>query len=540
MTLRMDRRLLIKTGTFGLAALVSLPGAAALLTARGFTHGVASGEPTGTSVLLWTRYVADSSTRLRCEVAEDAGFRSVAGGGEVEARGESDHCAKLVVDGLSPDRWYYYRFIAADGTMSPVGRTRTLPVGDVSRFGIGLFSCSNMPFGYFNAYAHAAARADLDLMVHVGDYLYEYRHGYYPALKDALPGRLAQPGHEMVTLADYRLRHASYRADPDLQRLHQNFPMIAQWDDHEFTNDAWEGGAENHQPETEGDWETRKAIAERVYNEWMPVSGKRYDSYQVGSLATLFKPETRIEGRSKQLVLAEALKGRGDLAKALAEFRDGPWSAPERTLMGQAQEAWLYDGIARSAKAGTRWQVLAQQLVMGAVRFPEIAADWVPSSAPEMVRNRTLAGVAASKAGLPFNFDAWDGYPAARSRLLSRALEADANLVVLSGDSHNAWGNNLVEGGRAAGVEFAGHSVTSPGFEAYVPHIAPKDVAGALRATNPNLVFSNTSQRGYVSLELTPDAVTGTWHFLQGIRTSTTALASHHRMQVRHGARTLA
>lgn len=538
MTFQIDRRLLIKAGALGLAAL-PLPGMAAILTARGFTHSVASGEPSAKSVLLWTRYVGNSDTRLRCEVAEDENFQRVAGGGEVEARGEADHCAKLVVDGLRPDRWYFYRFIAPDGTKSPVGRTRTLPEGDTARFGIGLFSCSNLPFGWFNAYAHAADRKDLDLIVHVGDYLYEYPVGTYPSAKDALPERIIQPNHEMVTLADYRLRHAAYRADPDLQRLHQLFPMIAQWDDHELTNDAWENGAENHQPEKEGDWSARKAVAERVYREWMPVSDRRYDSYQIGSLATLFKPETRITGRTKPLELKEALDGRGDLAKALVEFRDGPWSAQERTLMGLEQERWLYDGLARSAAGGTRWQILAQQLVMGEVRLPLQAADWVPADAPEKVRQRTAAGVAASKAGLPFNFDAWDGYPAARSRLLNQVLESGGNLVVLSGDSHNAWGNNLMEAGRAAGVEFAGHSVTSPGFEAYVPHIAPADVAKALRETNPGLVFSDTSRRGYVSLMLTPEAVTGEWHFLAGIRTRTTALAASHRMMVRHGARVL-
>lgn len=543
MTVSIDRRLLIKASALGLGAL-SIPGAAAILAARGFSHGIASGEPSANSVLLWTRFVAANDTKLRCEVASDIGFTKVVGGGDVIAKGEADHTAKLTVTGLQPGQWYFYRFIAPDGSISQIGRTRTLPQGDVSRFGIGLFSCSNLPFGWFNAYAHAAQRKDLDLMVHCGDYIYEYPVGTYPAAKEALPGRLIQPSHEIVTLADYRLRHASYRLDPDLQDLHRMFPMIAQWDDHELANDAYENGAENHQPESEGDWATRKAIAERVYREWMPVSDAPYSTYQIGTLATLFRPETRITGRNKQLELSEALAGRGDIAKALAEFRDGPWSAKDRTVMGMRQEKWLYDGFAASTKAGTGWQILAQQIVMGSGRFPAQAANWVPSTAPDYVRARTMAGIAASRAGLPFNLDAWDGYPAARTRLYEAALAADANMVVLSGDSHNAWGYNLGDtdtGGKMqrAGVEFAGHSVTSPGFEAYVPNIAPADVAKALQDTNRDLVFCDTSRRGYVSIAITPDDVTGAWHFMEGIRTRDTALSETRRMRVRKGQRLL-
>lgn len=543
MTFPIDRRLLIKGSMLGLGAL-AIPGAAAVLSESGFTHGVASGEPSASSVLLWTRFVAANDTRLRCEVAADSRFTNVIGGGDLTARGEADHTAKLTVTGLRPGQWYFYRFIAPDGSMSTVGRTRTLPDGDVARFGLALFSCSNLPFGWFNAYGHVAQRSDVDLVVHCGDYLYEYPVGTYPSAKDALPGRLVQPSSEMVTLADYRLRHACYRLDPDLQRLHALFPMIAQWDDHELTNDAWENGAENHQPETEGDWATRKAVAERVYREWMPVSEAAYSSYEIGSLATLFRLETRVTGRTKQLELSDALAGRGDMAKALAEFRDGPWSAADRSLMGKTQEKWLYDGLAASTRKGTAWQIIAQQLVMGNGRFPAQAIDWVPASAPDYVRQRTEAGVAASSAGLPYNLDAWDGYPAARTRLYEAALAADANMVVLSGDSHNAWGYDLGDKGSngkriATGVEFAGHSVTSPGFEAYVPAVAPADVAKALKDTNPDLIFSDTSRRGYVSLEISPATVTGAWHFMADIRSRSTALAETRQMRVRKGQRTL-
>jgi alkaline phosphatase D len=545
MSFTIDRRLLIKASVLGLGAL-SIPGAAQILAARGFTHGVASGEPRANSVLLWTRYVGSGDSRIRAEIATDASFVKVVAGGEVTAGADADYTAKIIVAGLEPDRWYFYRFVAPDGRISRTGRTRTLPQGDVSRFGIALFSCSNMPFGWFNAYGHAAMRDDIDLVIHCGDYLYEYDRGHYPSLEETVPGRVIEPANEMVTLADYRLRYASYRLDPDLQALHAAFPMIAQWDDHELANDAYKDGAENHQPDKEGDWSVRRAAAEKVYREWMPVSDALYDSVQIGALATIFRPETRITARNKQLSVSEAVAGRGDLAKALADFRDGAWSAQDRTLMGADQEKWLFDGLAASKKNGTAWQILAQQVIMGYGRFPTNAADWVPSNAPDIVR-KTLAGaVAASQAGLPYNMDSWDGYPAARNRLYDAALAADADLVVLSGDSHNAWGYNLGERGPGqgggkdrVGVEFAGHSVTSPGFEAYAKGVPPADIARALRVVNPGMAFCDSSQRGYVSLQVTPQQVAGSWHFIKDIRTRTTALASTHSMTVQRGAKLL-
>ena len=535
----MDRRQLILAGMYGLGAL-SVPGVASILHARGFTHGVASGEPGPESVLLWTRYVDTQNVRLRVEIAEDTGFRRLAGGGEVMAEAERDHTARITLAGLEPGRWYYYRFIAPDGTLSPVGRTRTLPVGAVSRFGIGLFSCSNLPFGWFNAYAHACERSDLDLIVHVGDYLYEYPVGSYPDAASALPGRLIQPSHEIVNLADYRLRYAAYRADPDLQRLHQSYPTITQWDDHELTNDAWVDGAENHQPETEGDWSVRKATAIRVYREWMPVSDDYWRSYPIGDLATLFKLETRITGRSAPLELEAALKGRDDLPRALKEFRDGALNDPARTLLGETQQNWLTAAIKDSVKGGRRWQILAQQIVMGQLQLPTEVGNWVPADAPEVFRRRVQAGIAAARAGLPFNFDSWGGFPVERERLLSAAQMAGANVITLSGDSHNAWAQNLTADGRAAGVEFATHSVTSPGFEFLTRGIDPKEVAGAMMSTNAGRAYADTSQRGYTSVMLGPDAAIGQFHFLKTIRERSTELAATRRFRVAREQRTLA
>lgn len=531
----MDRRLLIKLGTAGLAAL-SLPGAAAAMMAQGFTHGVASGEPGANSVLLWTRYASASDTRLTAEMSDSADFARIVAGGSVTAAGDRDHIAKISVDGLEAGRWYYYRFVAPDGTASPIGRTRTLPEGPTSAFTLGLFSCSNLPFGWFNAYGHAAARGDIDLIVHSGDYLYEYPVGTYPSATEALPDRLIQPGHEIVALADYRLRYAAYRSDPDLQRLHQLFPMIAQWDDHEIANDAWKGGAENHQAD-EGDWIARVAAAERAYREWMPVADTRWRHYQIGDLATIFLPETRLTGRDKPFDLGDILRGTRDVAATLKQFAEGAYRAPERQLLGADQEEWLFGGLAASVKAGTRWQVCAQQIIMGAIFSPPEARGWFGADQPDYVQRRVEVSQLAARAGLPFNLDAWDGYPAARSRLLGAAQAAGADLVTLSGDSHNAWAFDLSHDGRPTGVEIAGHSVSSPGFEAYTPGISDAARVNALRAVSPQLKWANTADRGYVSVSLTPDRVIANWHSVETVRTRSPALKASHSMTVRRGRR---
>ena len=531
----MDRRLLIKLGTAGLAAL-SLPGTAHAMMAQGFTHGVASGEPGPNSVLLWTRYAAANDSALTAELSESADFARIVGGGSVTATGDRDHIAKIVVDGLEPGRWYFYRFIAPDGTKSLTGRTRTLPQGPTSAFNLALVSCSNLPFGWFNAYGHAAARQDIDLVVHVGDYLYEYAPGRYPSAKLAVAGRLVQPDHEIVSLADYRLRYAAYRSDPDLARLHQLFPMIAQWDDHEFANDTWKGGAENHDPD-EGEWTVRAAAAERVYREWMPVADSRWRHYQVGDLATIFLPETRITGRDKQVEVDDIIRGQSDPAAALKAYAEGAYRDPARQLMGAEQEKWLFDGLAASTRAGTRWQVCAQQVVMGSLFTPPQAQGWFGATMADEVRRRVEAAQLAAKAGLPLNLDGWDGYPAARARLLAAAQRADADFVTLSGDSHNGWAFDLSEGGKPAGIEIGGHSVTSPGFENYTPGISEEARVGALLGSSPQLKWANTRDRGYVSVAMTRDKVTANWHSVESIRERSLALKDTHGMTVRRGKR---
>ena len=509
-----DRRALLKLGVAG-AGLAALPASlrAQMLPSRGFTHDVASGDPGHDAVLLWTRFVGMGPAMLRVEVAEEPGFGRIVARGEGSADPASDWCCKIRVGGLVPGRWYFYRFTGPDGSVSPVGRTRTLPQGKLDRFNIAVFSCANKPFGYFNAYGHAAARADIDLIVHVGDYLYEYKRGEYPSLEESVSGRTIVPTTEIIALDDYRARYADYRTDPNLLALHRNFPMISIWDDHEFANDAWKDGAENHQPD-EGPWEERKAHAKQAYHEWLPVAGRSYNSYQIGDLVSMLVLDTRVEGRDKQLDLAPALKGGKD---GLIAFRDGAWSDPKRTLMGFEQEAWTARELKASTHGRTRWQLLAQQIVMGSILTPKSAATWLAPDAGKRAQGYVQAGIAAAAVGLPQNLDSWGGYFPARERLLSNAQEADANLVVVSGDSHNAWACDLKHGGKPAGVEFAGQSVTSPGFES----VLKADVAtirAGLTGASPELKWCDTANRGYLTVSFTREVVRSDWVFMATVR----------------------
>ncbi|WEK42160.1 MAG: alkaline phosphatase D family protein [Candidatus Sphingomonas colombiensis] len=537
MVVHIDRRSLVLGAGLGLGAL-ALPrsGLAQLLGAQGFTHNVASGEPGPDSMLLWTRYVPNAGEgiiRLDAEVALDPDFAKVVARGTVRTGAYRDWTAKVTIDGLSPGTVYWYRFVAPDGGKSPAGRTKTLPQGKVSRFGLAVFSCSNLPNGWFNAYAHAAERNDLDLWLHVGDYFYEYGEPS-PRPADLLAGRIVEPDHEILSIADYRLRYACYRADPDLQRLHQMAPMVALWDDHESANDSWEGGAQNHQPATEGDWNARRAAAIQVYREWMPVSDEPWKAYPIGALATLYRTESRLLARTKQADIGAALRDANPDA-ALKAFRDGEWQDPSATMLGTTQESWLAHAFKANART-TAWQLVGMGTIMGRTVMPRDAAGWLRSGASERKLASFRDNIRAAALGLPMWMDRWDGYPAARARLLRSAQAADADLVMLSGDSHNAWAYALEEGGKPAGVEFAGQAVTSNGMEGEMG-VDPAVVARGFVAANPELKWADTSRRGYMMIEVTPSRVTGDWLFMQTIKSRTTALAGTHRMFVERGRR---
>jgi alkaline phosphatase D len=538
MSFIINRRALMATAGFGIGGLL-LPGGAAmaqaLLGLTGFTHNVASGEPGPDSVLLWTRYVSATGgpSKVRVEISETQDFAKIAGGGQMVTGPWRDHTVKITVDNLAPGKWHWFRFIAPDGSMSPVGRTKTLPVGKTAKFNIAIFSCSNLGFGEFNAYGHAAARDDIDLVLHMGDYIYEYgRGGYDGGAKFA--ARIF-PADEILTLADYRLRYASYRADKQLQALHANFPMIPNTDDHEGTNDMWEGGAQNHQAD-EGDWTNRKNAAMQVWREWLPVGETPWKEYPIADLATYFRTDTRAVARSKPYFTGDFMRA-ADPAKALAEFRDGAWRDPAMTMLGTEQESWLFKAIARNKST---WAVVGSGTNMGYNYTPDQAMDWFPKDAPESRKNFVRNGLAAAKAGLPYNLDNWGGYPVARSRLLGAAQRADANLVVVTGDSHNGWAFDLPEGGKPAGVEFGGHSVSSPGFENSTQGTDPAVIArGLVERSKDELRWVDTSNRGYMHMTLTQQAATNEWVFMQTVKDVSMATKPGHRMKVRAGRKVL-
>ncbi len=493
-------------------------------------------------MLLWTRYVGEADTTLEWQVSETQDFNNPVSEGQVKASPNRDWCAKAIASGLAPNRWYFFRFVAPDGTVSPIGRTRTLPQGPTEKFRMAVFSCSNFGFGWFNSYAHAVEANDCDLAVHLGDYIYEYGKDNYPGPAETNPGRRLNPDTEIVALTDYRLRYATYRADPDLQRLHQVLPMIAVWDDHESANDSWEDGAQNHQPDSEGEWSARKSIAKRVYREWMPVSDEAYATYDVGDLATLFRLDTRLEGRDEQLDLGKVLEGAANpeaAIGALATFKNGDWADPERQLLGAAQEQWLAAGLAASKARGAAWQVLVQQVLMGNLRTPSSIVDGLSDEMPDWIRQRLIAASLASQTGLPANMDAWDGYPAARERALKGALDADANLLVLAGDTHNGWAFELDHQGAKAGVEFGVPGVTSPGLERTLAAVPPADFAAAAVSTNEQLKWANTSQRGYMAVELTPERATTEYRFVDTIKQRSTKLAGTKRISSAAGTHSL-
>jgi len=537
--LRIDRRSLLMTGTLGLGA-YAVPGfaqTAGVASLRGFTHGVASGEPASDSMLLWTRYVPadDKPVHVAVEVAESADFAKVMANGIAITGPWRDWTTKITVSGLRPGTRYFYRFVGPDGSRSPVGRTKTLPDGATRSFKAAIFSCSNMPFGWFNAYAHAAGRDDLDLAIHLGDYFYEYKLGGYPSIKDQV--RPTEPANELIHLVDYRIRYASYRADPDLQALHAKVPWIVQWDDHETANDSWEGGAENHQAD-EGDWSIRRNAALQAYREWMPVSDEPWKTYAIGTLATLFRTETRDLARTEQPDIAPLFKEKDPVA-ALKAFRDGAWMDPAATMMGTQQANWLTHALKQSVKAGQTWQIVGFGTIMGRTVMPEAAMGWLDPGASERAKGYILAGIQAAKVGLPFNYDNWGGYPAERARFLRGAQGAGANLVVISGDSHNGWAYDLGQDGKPAGVEFAGHSVTSNGYESSIK-TDPKVVAAGLVGANPELKWCDTSRRGYMALTITPTKVSNDWLFVDSVKTRSAHAVVGHTATVSRGRNVMA
>jgi len=444
-----------------------------------FRHGVASADPLPDGVLLWTR----CSTTTRAPVAVEWWLGTAPDGtgvvsrGTTEASSDRDHTVHVEVTGLDPATTYWYGFRTGD-VASPTGRTRTAPSanGPVQRLRLGLASCASWPCGYFNAYANLAGR-DLDLVVHVGDYLYENdRMGLTPRAV-----RAHRPAGPLVTLDDYRRRHAQYRTDPDLQALHARHPVLAVWDDHELAGGAWRDGAFDHRPALHGRWDERRAAAVRAYLEWIPVraggsaAGAVHRRIRLGPLADLVMLDTRLAGRDRP----------ADNGKAVLKLGN-----PDRALLGEGQWRWLEGQLVTAARP--RWLLLGNQVVLAPVRALGLAG------------------------GLGVNPSQWDGYPAERERLyrLLRSTGWNADVAVLSGDFHSSWASDL-----PVGAEFVAPSVTT---DAFARTLLPVDAAARpaawwFRTQNRHVRMVELRHHGYVTVDVTPERVQADWWHLATI-----------------------
>jgi alkaline phosphatase D len=524
-----------------------------------FDYGVASGDPLATSVVLWTHArpsdASSVSVPLTWEVSSDAAFQSIVASGQVVADASTGHTAKVDATGLRAGTEYWYRF-RQGSFRSPVGRTRTLPEAGVSQIKLAVFSCSNYPAGRFHAYSDAATRG-AQVALHLGDYIYEYAATGYASSQAAAMGRQSIPAGELLTLDDYRKRHAQYKSDPDSKVLHSAMPMIAVWDDHETANDSWREGAENHDPATEGTWQARRAAALQAYHEWMPIrtgSSREsiYRGFDFGDLVSLHMLDTRLIGRDKQVEFTELLNPATQAAATQT------LSSPTRQILGAAQTTWLQGRLATSPG---KWQILGQQVLMARMEFPVSVlqalnpSDTSPAAqaAGQAAINDYLTAKGKKAAGAPltqaetdlldptknpklgYNLDAWDGYPAAREVLLNTVAQAfagrDRKLVSLAGDTHNAWYSQITAAGFAAaqgglaanalvGVELATPGVTSPGLESYLT-IPPAQTEQIFRGVVDDLRWMDASQRGYLMLTISRAEIQADWVFVSDVTKST-------------------
>jgi alkaline phosphatase D len=506
-----------------------------------FDYGVASGDPLSDKVILWThaKYQdLSDAVVLTWQVASDIEFSRIVSSGSAQAGPDSGYTCKVDATGLSPNQTYFYRFKAGQHT-SPIGKTKTLPTGSVSEVKLAVLSCSNYPAGFFNVYSEVG-RSDVDVAVHLGDYIYEYAATGYASETAASLGRTSVPANEILTLSDYRMRHAQYKSDADSKQFHANKPIIAVWDDHEFTNDTYKDGAENHTPATEGSFSVRKAAAIQAYHEWMPIrsgsdKAKIYRSFNFGNLLSLHMLDTRSIGRDLQIEITDLINPAKQAAAVAA------LSSPTRQLLGSEQLQWVQTQMATSQAT---WQVLGQQVLMARMEFPVSILQALNSSdtSPQALaagekaisdyltaktKNGLGMQLSASETALlnqpklGYNLDAWDGYPAAREILLSTAAQLKKRLVVLAGDTHNAWHSNLtLMSGLKVGEEFATSSVSSPGLEAYLA-LPPAQVKAIFEGVVNDLKWMDSSRRGYLKLSITPAQVQGEWLFIDTISSRT-------------------
>ncbi len=500
-----------------------------------FEHGVASGDPTQTQVIIWTRVTtAASYVDVSWQVASDIEFLNVVQSGVFTTDTGRDFTVKVDVQNLNANSQYYYRFMVGE-MMSEVGQTQTLPEDGVEKASMAVVSCANYPAGYFHVYREILnqhEQSPFDVVLHLGDYIYEYGAGGYASEDAAALGREPSKGAECITLDDYRKRYAQYRQDADLQALHAKLPMIAVWDDHELANDTWKNGAENHQDD-EGSFIDRRAAAAAAWTEWLPVRENTfsnmliYRQFSFGSLVNLMMLDTRLVGRDKPLdyfsLSAPTMEAIGGL---VAQSRSA-----DRELLGTEQLAWLMNEFNTH---DAKWNVLGQQVLMSRMELPSsvMTAMFQLFTSTEEKKTEALLAVntaitgyladpSADPISLPYNLDAWDGYYVEREKVYQLAKASSGNFVCLAGDTHNAWASELKDvSNNPIGVEFATSSVSSPGLEEYLA-LDPVAIA-QMEYTLPHLVselqWADIKQRGFMRVTFTADAAQSTWYLVSTIK----------------------
>jgi alkaline phosphatase D len=519
--MRISRRVALKSsllgGLAGGLSACATPTKQTPITGASFVHGVASGEPATTGFLIWTRVTLPSGTMgtvpVDYEIATDSDFASIAARGTTQTDAARDWTVKATLATLTAGQTYYYRFLVGDA-VSPTGRSRTLPEGDVDAARFAVLSCSNYAFGFFNVYDAISKRDDLDAVIHLGDYIYEYGTDGYGGAVSKQIGREHDPVHEIITLSDYRRRHAQYKSDAGSIAMHGAHAVIPIWDDHETSNDSWEDGAENHSL-SEGDWDERRSAALRAYYEWMPVRdpvpGEAAEAllrdFQWGDLVTLATLETRLMARSKQLDYA-TIGASLATPEGLEKFKTVDLVDPSRELLGRPQAERLSRTMTQSVEGGTRWRILANQIIMAEVTAPNLMpiANSPAIAELEKVIPQIRDFIGLTTLDIPLNPDAWDGYPAARDRFYKSMSDAGAtDLIVLTGDTHEWWANELSDSaGRPMGVELGTAAVTSPGSSSYFGAEAP-NYSAMLAARNPMVRYHDPFGKGYIDLALDRD-----------------------------------
>ena len=460
-----------------------------------FAHGVASGDPLTDRVIIWTRVTThDAEVEVDWVVATDPELEDVVASGRTTTSRAHDHTVKVDVPGLTPGTTYHYAFRAGDDR-SPVGRTRTAPVGAVDGLRLAFCSCAKYDAGFFNAYGRIADRDDLDLVVHLGDYFYEYATDpSNPGWDEAMDRRYLPP-HDCKTLDDYRTRYAQTRLDPDCQRLHLLHATVHVFDDHETADDRWREGADNHDPAVDGPWEDRTAASLQAWYEWLPVRvvdpddpSRIYRRLPLGDLADLLMLDCRT-------------------------WRDEQTPPPamydqDRELLGEHQHRWLTDRLATST---ARWKLIGNPIMVGQVYTNLLPGELAPPLAELGILTETEGDVNASP-------DQWDGYPAARARLFS-AIRRDrvGDVAFLSGDVHTSWAVELREdpSGRVEplAVEFVTPSVTTPNLDEKLddPSVDIREVEERVREENPHIRWCEFDDHGYVVLDVRPDRLVAQW-----------------------------